>query len=341
MRAAVCSGPGRLAVEQVPLPEPGPGEARIRVLACGICGSDLSLLPSGYLAPRLVPGHEMAGRVDALGPGVVGLSVGDAVAVEPLRSCGHCEECRAGRDALCRDSRVLGVHGDGGFAEFACAPARRLFRVPADLAPHLAALTEPLAVVVHALARARFERGQRVLVLGAGTLGLLALVAARDLGAAEVWISARHPHQAELARRLGAGSVLSEAEATAAGLSERCRRRPVDCTLETVGGEADTLGPAVAATRPGGVVAVVGLFRRPLRLDPLACFARETTLAWSNCYEHPPHGADFARAADVLGRRREELAALVTHRVPLEQIARGFDLAARREAGAVKVSILP
>ena len=101
MRAVVCSGPGRLALEELPIPEPGPGEVRLRIHACGICGSDIHLLPGGYLGTAVVPGHEMMGQVDALGDGVTGISTGDLAAVEPLRSCGRCDLCVRGQNALC------------------------------------------------------------------------------------------------------------------------------------------------------------------------------------------------------------------------------------------------
>lgn len=338
MLATVCSSPGRLALERLPVPEPGPGEVRLRVRACGICGSDIHLLPIGYLGDSVVPGHEMTGVVDALGDGVAGVAPGDFASVEPLRSCGRCAACGRGQHALCRELRILGIHVNGGFAEYAVVPANRLFPVPADLPGPLAALAEPMAVVVHGLRRGGVRQGSRVLVLGAGTLGLLALLAARDLGA-EASITARYPHQAELAGALGATRVLNEKEGSAQALAVLANEVAFDCVLESVGGEADTLSLAAAAVAPAGTISVVGSFQRPVSLDPTLLFMKEVTLAWSNCYEHAHDGADFDRAVALIDANRGLLEALTTHSVGLDATEKGFALAADRRSGAVKVTV--
>ncbi len=340
-RAVVFRGEHRLAVERRPRPDPGPHEVRLRVEACGICGSDLHLFQNGLYAPGLVPGHEFAGSVDALGPEVEGISVGQRMAVEPFRSCGRCDCCRRGRDPLCRAARVLGLNDPGGLAEFVIVPARRLFRVPPDLDASLAALAEPMAVAVHALRRGGLAPGQRVLVLGAGSIGLLTLVAARTLGAGEVWLTARHPHQAELAHALGAHQVLGEDAAAPAALSGLGGEVPFDLVVESVGGQATTLEAAGAAVRPGGVVSVVGLFLGRVEIDSLPLLLKEATLAWSYCYARGEGDADFAAAVRILDGERAGLDALVTHRVPLDQVARAYVTAAERRAGALKVSVLP
>ena len=344
MRAACVRGRGEIEIARVPIPEPGPGEVRVGVEACGICGSDLHLFGSGFFAPGITPGHESAGRIDALGPGVTGVASGTRVAVEPMRGCGACASCRRGQYSICRSARLHGVHLPGGLAEYIVVPANRVHRLPADLDPQLAALAEPMAVVVHALARGKLSAGQRVLVLGAGSVGLLTLAAARRLGAAEVWITARHPHQVELARALGATRVLREAEAEPLALDALGREAPVDLVVETVGGHADTLRAAAAAVRPGGTIAVVGLFLGAVSIDPIGLLMKEVTMAWSYCYGLRAAGAgrsDFVEAIEVIAAERDALAALVTHRFPLEQIARAFDVACDRRGGAIKVSINP
>jgi L-iditol 2-dehydrogenase len=332
VRAAVVRGREQLGVEERPVPEPGPGEVRVQLRACGICGTDLHFYHGGLYPTGTTPGHEMAGTVDALGPGVEGWRHGDAVAVEPLHSCGSCPSCRAGRDATCPDGQIFGIHRDGGMAESVCVPARRLFAVPTDLDPQLAALSEPMAVVVHGLRRGALEPGQRVLVLGAGSIGLLAVVAARALGADDVWLSARHPHQAKLGERLGASRVLAEDETP-----PEC----ADLVVETVGGSADTLLQAGAAVRRGGVVSVVGVFMGQVTIDALPLFLKENTLAWSNCYVHPHEGADFQTAVELVSAQRAALAALTSHGVPLDEIDRAFQIASDKRAGAIKVTVLP
>jgi threonine dehydrogenase-like Zn-dependent dehydrogenase len=181
-----------------------------------------------------------------------------------------------------------------------------------------------------------------VLVLGAGTVGLVTLIAARSLGASEVFVTARHAHQAERARALGADRVIDEREADAAHLDRLGRETDIDVAVETVGGHADTLATAAAAVRPGGHISVLGLFMEPPKLSPLPLLLKELTLGWSNCY-HRPRGepADFARAAAVVDAERERLATLVTDRFDLASVDAAFARAADKRSGAVKVSIAP
>lgn len=340
MRAAVARAKHDLCVEDVPIPEPGAGEVRVRVEACGLCGTDLHLRAGGY-ADGHTPGHEIAGVVDAVGAGVHGVSAGERVAVEPLVSCGACAPCRSGRDNVCADLRLLGVHQAGGFAEHVVVAAKRLFPVPADLDPRLAALTEPVAVVVHGLRRGAFAPEKRVLVLGAGTIGLLTVLAARAAGAREVWLTARHAHQAALGRAFGATRVLSETEADLRGLMAIGRREPADLVVETIGGRADSVRGAAWALAPGGTVSVLGVFTAPVAVDGYPLLVKEGTLAWSNCYGRERGRADFEDAVRIVGEERERLARLLTHALPLERIGDAFATAADKTSGAIKVTVLP
>ncbi len=341
MRALVARPGGDLVLEDRPRPEPGPGEVRVRVGACGICGSDLHLKGAGLFVPGIVPGHEFAGVVDALGPGVEGFARDDAVTVEPFRSCGGCRDCETGHDPRCARAGLLGIHHPGGLAEYVVAPAHRLYAAPADLPASIAALAEPTAVAIRGLDRLGPAPAERLLVLGAGSIGLLSLLAARARGVPEVWITARHAHQAELAGRLGATKVLGEDESGAEALGALAREHPFDGVVETVGGTADTLRHAAAAVRPGGTVSVVGFFLGSVSLDALPLMLKEVTLAWSYCYQRGGERADFARAVSLLASERESAALLATHRVPLAEAPRAFSLAADKRAGVVKVSVQP
>ncbi len=341
MRAAQVVGPQEFGVQEVPTPEPADGEVRVRIEACGLCGSDLHFYHGNLHPPGHTPGHEMCGSVDEVGAGVEGWSEGDRVAVEPLRSCGTCDFCRAGRYNVCRGFQVLGVHAPGGFAEQVVVDAHRLYRLPADLDPAIGALTEPVAVSVHGLVRGGFESGQRVLVLGSGAVGLTTILAARALGAAEVWASARYDVQAESAKAIGADRVLTEEEASPESLAGIASTADIDLAVETVGGRADTLRAAGAAIRPGGRVSVLGLFLGRVEIDPFPLFLKEGTLTWSNCYDRAGPEADFEVAARLVSDERERLERLLTHRVPLERINDAFALASDKRSGAIKVSVVP
>ncbi len=340
MRAARAAGPRRFEVRDVPLPECEREQVRVRIEACGICGSDLHRYHAGEMPPDHTPGHEMAGVIDAVGSATSEIAPGTKVVVEPLQSCGACEYCRSGRDSICPDAQLYGWHLDGGLAEYVVVPEHRVYPVPGDLHPEIAALAEPVAVSIHGLSRGGFEPGQRVLVLGAGAIGQVTLLCARALGAAEVWMTARYAQQAKAARALGAKRVLTEEEASLGKLEGLGRSSGFDLVVETVGGHADTLAAACAAARPGGVVCVLGVFMEPPPLDPMQALMKELDLCWSNCYHRPLDGqADFEVAARLVDSERESLALLTTHQLPLSQVDRAFAIAANKKSGAVKVSV--
>jgi 2-desacetyl-2-hydroxyethyl bacteriochlorophyllide A dehydrogenase len=342
MRAARMSESGRLEVGEVPLPIPGPDEALVKIEACGVCGSDLHLYHSGGMPAGHTPGHEMVGRIAETGANVAGMPEGLRAAVEPLRTCGHCAPCRAGRDSQCTALQLYGIHLPGGFAEYVAVPAERLFPVSDALSAPVAAMAEPVAVAVHGLRRGDFAKGQRVLVLGAGAVGLVSLVVARSMGAGEVWMTARHAHQAELARALGASRVLSEDEASVAGLAKLGRETDFDLVVETVGGEADTLRTGTAALRPGGTISVLGLFMQPIPIDAFPLLLKEANLHFSNCYHHPSKDdADFRTAIQILENEANAFARLSTHQLPLSQVERAFEIASQKQSGAIKVSVIP
>src|SRR6185503_344674 len=203
MRAARAEGPGRIVVEDVDRPEPGPGEVVVAIGACGICGSDLHWYHDEMMLPVACPGHEIAGTVAMAGSGVDTLREGDRVAVEGIASCGACHYCpRIG---------IVGMTIPGGYAEFLKIPARHCFAV-GDMDMATAALSEPLGVEVHGVRIAGLGIGQRVLVLGAGTIGLMAVVAARAGGAGEILVTARRPQQKAAALALGADRVFSDSD---------------------------------------------------------------------------------------------------------------------------------
>ena len=342
MLAAGVSGPQSFAMIERPLPEPGEGEVRVRVEACGICGSDLHFYRMGSLPKGHTPGHEISGIIDEVGSHVSDCKVGDRVAVEPLLSCGTCAHCQAGRDSICRKAKLFGIHLPGGLAQYIVVPDFRVYTLASDLDPAVAALTEPMAVAVHGLKQGRFEKGSRVLVLGSGSVGLVSLIAARNLGAKEVWTTARHAHQAELARELGASRVLLESEAEPTALAQLGLTHDIDLAIETVGGSANTLQAACAAVRPGGHVSVLGLFQEDITLPGRRLVLSELTISGSNCYSRPPRtDSDFRVAADLVNEERERLGLLISDRRPLSDVDRAFALAADKTRGAIKVTVQP
>ena len=337
MRSTRVLGPGKVAIEEVARPEPKHGEVVVAVGACGICGTDLHWYHGELMLPQACPGHEIAGTVAMAGPGVASLKEGDRVTVEGFASCGVCRYCLAGDYHYCTALRMLGINMAGGFADYLAMPARHCFAVGAmDLTT--ASLGEPLGVAVHGARISGLRIGHRVLVLGAGTIGLMAVVAARAGGAGEVLVTARRPQQKAAAKALGADRVFDDSDE--AGLYAAAAESPIDVVLETVGGAANTLDVAVRASRPGGTICLLGLYTKPVAFPSIIAIARELTIKGSLVYNRSGSRADFDVAVDLLQRHGAQLAeTMITHRFPLDRLGEALETASDKQCGSIKVTI--
>ena len=289
---------------------------RVRVRSCGICASDL------HLAQWNLPvtlGHEFAGVLDD----------GTAVAVQPNAWCGECDRCVVGATQLCRvgASRLHGVSVDGGLADEVIVDRRCIVPLAPGVDPVIGALVEPLAVGTHAAGRVDVEPGDRVLVIGGGSIGLttVAALGARGL---DVDLVARHPHQRTGGERLGAGAELAD---------------EYGAVVDAAGTQA-SLDDAVARVRPGGAVVVVATYWDPVSIDA-ALLTKEVRVVPSAMYGHTGHahgaGSEFEAAAALLAARPEVVDALVHHRFGLDDAVEAFRVAGDRAAGAIKVLLEP
>ncbi len=330
-------------------PAPGPGEVQIRVRACGICGSDLHGMrdPARWRGGRR-PGHEIAGEVVATGEGVERWAVGDRAALQPNLFCGDCASCLSGRIEICeRGFTVVGLTLPGGYTERLTVPERNLHRLPDGVDFALGAMTEPLAVVVHGYRMAaeadpgRPTTGERVAVLGGGIIGLCAVFYARQAGAGEIAITARHEQQANAARQLGATQVFSADEPGAGELRSWSQRHPVDLVIETVGGNGETLPLAMEVSRRGGRILILGVFDDQAAMPMQQIIGKGTRIIGSLMYGYAGKHADYDLAIELERRFSDVLGNLITHRVPLDEIERGFALAVDKSSGAIKVTIEP
>jgi 2-desacetyl-2-hydroxyethyl bacteriochlorophyllide A dehydrogenase len=338
MIAAFCTGPHSFELRDVEPPPLGDEDVLVHVRSCGICGSDLHYFTGGFPAPPVCPGHEISGEVVDVGRRCGSITAGTRVAIEPLLVCGRCAACRTGNYQLCDQVQVVGTVADGGFAELVRMPERAVFPLPASLDCEVGALTEPLAVAVHAVRLAGVSIGHRVLVLGGGSIGLLSVAAARHAGATDVWITARHPQQVRAAERMGATRVFTGAAADAE-VGDAAREQAVDVVLETVGGSANTLDESVHLVRRGGTVAVLGVFMTMPSVNALVLVVKEVRLVGSMTYGRPGPRADFDVALDLLAADPERFRTLITHRYALADIAEAFETASDKKSGSVKVAI--
>jgi threonine dehydrogenase-like Zn-dependent dehydrogenase len=274
MKALVFTGPGTVAVLDVPEPEVAEGEVVVHVRAAGICGSELhGVRHPGFRVPPLIMGHEFTGVSDA----------GDPVIINPILSCGSCDLCRAGQRQICRRRAIIGVHRPGGFAERVAVPASALRPLPQSLSWDLAALVEPTANAVHAWRLAGGAAGMRAVVLGCGAIGLLCLLTGLASGAA-VDVTDLSPARREQAVRLGAAKASSEPEGE------------YDIVIDAVG-SAVTRAQSIRHQRPGGMAVWLGLAEQVTGIDGAAVVREEKRVLGSFAY----HDEEFSQAAELIG----------------------------------------
>jgi 2-desacetyl-2-hydroxyethyl bacteriochlorophyllide A dehydrogenase len=270
MQALRLAAVGKLELAELPLSDPGAGEIVVRVLASGICGTDRHLFLGEFpCRPPVTLGHEFAGLVEAAGPGVTRLKPGDLVTIDPNLACGTCEPCREGRINLCRNLSAIGVHRDGGLAEYALVPEHRAILLPPDLDPALGAFCEPLSCCLHGFDLGDIRPGMAVAVLGGGVIGQLMVQLAARAGS-DVTLITRNPVKQALALTLGAA-------AAGAGFDTLAGR--FDVVFECAGvPETFTAAPSLA--RSGGRVINLGVLPQGtmLALDPFDLLFREVAL---------------------------------------------------------------
>jgi (R,R)-butanediol dehydrogenase/meso-butanediol dehydrogenase/diacetyl reductase len=297
MKAVALRGVRDMELIDMAEPQPGPGELKLRVRYCGICGSDLHEYESSVITLMInrqspIMGHEFTGEVVAVGPGVEGFAVGDLAAVNPGNPCGECFYCKSDRDNLCEQNLGLGYHQPGAYAEYVCAKADRAVKLAPDAPMDQVALTEPLAVAVHALNQGRLQPGETVFIAGAGPIGALTVAAARHLGAGRV-----------LAGGIG-----------------------VDLAVECVGIGA-ALDDCLAATKRGGRTVVAGVFEQPTPILLLRTMVFEHHIIGAFGYRE-----EFPQAADLIASGEIDVSPVISRTVSLAEVPATFaEIAADRD----------
>jgi threonine dehydrogenase-like Zn-dependent dehydrogenase len=293
-------------------PPTGPG-VRVRVRSSSICGTDLVMTRGGPFPFTL--GHEFAGLLDD----------GTAVAVEPIDPCGTCDQCAAGNYQRCLSGMEVfyGMGADGGLCDEVLVPSRCLHLLPAELPVADACLVEPTAVALHGLRMANVRAGQRVAVIGGGSIGLLAVAGALNAGA-DVDLLARHPAQIDAGERLGAGAPLGQ----------------YDLVVDAAG-SGSASARAVELARPGGALLLLAVYFGEVPLLGVPLLSKELTVRNATAYSHHEGGSDFGTAVELLAARPEIADTLITKRFPLDEATEAFRAAADRASGSIKIVLEP
>ncbi len=278
MRAAVYRGPGDLSIEDVPRPpEPGPGEVQIRVTRAAVCGTDSAEWDHGPLLtrPPVILGHEFTGEVLATGPDVADWTSGDRVVSGAGVSCGRCDWCQVGKTNLCQDYFTLGLHVDGGLAEYVNAPASTLVRVPDDLSDDAAALAQPLAVAMHAVRRSGVKSDEKCVVIGTGGIGAFIVAAVRAAGVTDLVAIDIDDGRLHTATRLGASATVNAMGLDLGDVVAGATAPNGAHVIIEASGAPHAPAAAFRAARRGGRVVLVGLQAAPREVDLFSLTIRE------------------------------------------------------------------
>lgn len=333
MLAARYLGPDRIEARQVLLPEIAPGEALVRVEACGFCGSDINIVAGTH--PRaqapLTIGHELSGSIVEIAEPTTGLAVGDRVTTYPLISCGICYACTHGNPHVCRQLRLFGFDIDGGMAEFVKLPVDSLMKLPDDMPASIGALIEPLAVAVHGVHRVQLDGVNVVAVLGAGPIGILTALVAKQAGIPHVRISDVLPARLELATSLGLTAVPAGALLRAA-IMKVSDQNGADVVYECAG-HPSSAKEMTALVRSRGTIVNLGVFKRPVEVDLQAINFKEVEIVGSRVYERKDFQAAIEMAMSL------PLASIISREFSLDDVSDAFRLF--RAGEVCKVLILP
>lgn len=349
MKAAVLYGIGDLRFEQIPLPKTKKGEVLVRVKACGICSSDIArVMEKGTYSFPLIPGHELSGEVASIKgensslkeeTESVNLKNGDRVVVVPLLPCYKCPHCQMGEYNLCDDYDYLGSRCNGGFAEYVKAPQENLIKIPPGVSFEEAALTEPTSVALHALRQARIEVGDKVAVLGTGTIGIILAQWARLMGASEVYLIDVREDKLRVAQEYGFTEVINASkEDTVKSILEKTGQRGVDVSIEAAGNPI-TFKQSIQIATKGGKVVFLGNMRGEVTLSEAlvsSILRKELTIhgTWNSRFapleKSSPMGFtelpknDWAATLHFIKVGKLRVKPLITHRFKLKEAKEAF-----------------
>ncbi len=344
MRAIVKPGPAPgLEMVDLPVPAPGPGEVLLQVKAASICGTDLHIRnwdpwAAEHVTPPLTVGHEMCGIVEALGPGVSTPEIGTLVSVESHVVDNTCSWCRTAKGHLCPHTEILGVHRDGVFAEYVVVPAANAWPDPPDMPYSIASLQENFGNAVHTASTPEVA-GRKVLVTGCGPVGVMAIAAARALGARSVYASDVSDFRLAMARSMGADATVNPHNVdVVAAIEHETEGEGVDVLLE-MSGVGSAIDDGFRLLKPGGEAALLGLFSKPISFD------FDDAIIFKGATVHGIVGRrlweTWFQMRALLRSGAVDISPLVTHRFTLDDFETAFDLMASGECGKVVMFVDP
>ncbi|MBN2115076.1 MAG: zinc-dependent alcohol dehydrogenase family protein [Anaerolineales bacterium] len=331
MKSVVIQRPNEISVLERDVPEPGPGQLMIQVMASGICGTDLHIYRGEYMGNYpVIPGHEFSGVVAAIGSGITRFKVGDRVAVEPNIACDNCVNCLNNRQNFCLNWQAIGVTLPGGMEEYVLVPEKAVFSI-GDLPFEIGAFMEPLSCVIHGIERARIGLADHVAILGAGPIGNLMIQMARIRGAAHITVLEINPGRADLARQFGADRVVASFDELQPDADA------YDIVIDATG-VIPVMNRSIDFARMGGTVLLFGVppSGRNMEMEGFKIFRKGLTLLSSFTSVR-----NSFQAVNLLQSGQVRVDALISHRLPLQELPRALELIESRDPAVKKVIVQP
>ena len=342
MKAAVLHQSRQVVIKDVPKPAPLAGEVLIRVKSVGICGTDFHYWRTGSvgnfkITEPFILGHEASGQIEQVGEGVTNRSIGEKVVVDIQVPCGKCSICRMGRYNLCPLKRCMGdPPTNGAFAEYVTWPADSAYAMPDDMTFNEGALIEPLNIGVYAVSRAGISMGDSVMIMGAGTVGLMSLHAVLAAGVDEVYVVDIDDWRLNKAREFGATATINARDDVASRVHDLTNGSYVDTTIEASGSPVATV-QAVKVTRRGGKIALVGVYDLGEFPYPLLDVVMKELTVFGNI-----DGANaFPKSMHLMASKKIDAEKLITHHLPLEDLDRAFRILDEKKEHALKIMLHP
>ena len=328
MKALQITKPNSAEIVMKDCPQPGPGEVLIRVISSGICGTDIHILEGEYLGTYpIIPGHEFAGVVEQVGSGVSRIKIGERVAVEPNIACDNCSYCLNNQQNFCENWQAVGVTLPGGMAEYVIAPEKAVFNI-SNLEFEQGAFVEPLSCVLHGVQKTGIRLADKVLILGAGPIGLLLLQVVRLQGVQSVSVVELDQARVESALSVGADRVYHSLDE----LPEEAFEVTIDAT-----GVIPVMQRTPEFTRKGGKILLFGVPpKNKVEFDAFTLFEKGLTLLTSYTSIR-----NSLQAVDLLKNKLIDVKPLISHRLPLEEFEKGVNLIRNKQENVMKILILP
>jgi L-iditol 2-dehydrogenase len=332
MKRVKLIAPKRFIIEEVDIPKPALNEVLIKVKACGICGTDLHAYygEHPFISYPIVPGHEFSGIIE---------KTDEHVVVEPLLTCGKCYNCKIGRYNICNDLKVIGCQTDGAFAQYITVPINKVFSIPKDMSFEEATFIEPIAVGIHAIKKAGDIKGERIVIMGAGPIGLIILQLSKIFGVKEVIITDILNSRLKLAKELGANYAINvKEENLIKWVYNTFGRDGIDKVFECVGGDQSiTINQAINLTRKGTKIILIGVFKRSLPVEINLIQDRELEILGSLVYT----SSDFFEAINLLYTKKINVNKLISKILPLERVEEAIRMLVEEKEKYIKIILKP